>query len=916
MTLAANTNTNDDGDARRGERVVALLSGAAALVVYAVTVAPSIPLWDCGEFIACAYTLGVSHPPGAPLFTLIGRLFTLLPFGSTAVMVNWVSVLSSVATVALAAVLISRLVRRAISREGGGSALVGHLAGWAGAVSIAFSKTFWFNATEAEVYGLSALMMLAGVFLAIRWDDLRETDPAAATRRLVMAAYLAFLGTAVHMTVFLFALPVFLFVVISDRTLLRDWRFWVVTAGLSTFVVTIDIFIVALVVFIVATIGMAASSRSAARPRWTLLAALTVVAAVGYSSQAYIPIRSTQDPGIDENNPETWESWKSFLERKQYGQQSMFALMFSRRGSWGNQLGTHRRLGLFGFFREQFSPARTWAFPTALGIFGFVWGLMRVKRRTLLLLALTVLCTVGLVVYINMSDGMRGVILEVRDRDYIFSPGFLAFGLGIGLGVGALLAPVFRRRRDGSHSSHPAARGAGIAFAALLPLVPFVSNFAESDRSGDFVAYEFAHNLLASCRENAILFTNGDNDTFPLWCVQEVDSIRNDVRVVNLSLLQMDWYILQLKNRDNVPIALREGQITTIDTVISGQRMRIPREWYEDPLDPNSPVKLLVPWPTPEGRTMLVSHQMIRQIILANQWRYPVHFSITCGGLHREEDVLLLPLSNHVRREGLVINVVPDSTGPMDVDLTRTERLLFDEFLTGSLPEYWVDGTEAARGLLITYMTTAGIAAADAERRGDLRGSLRFLSWILPRYPGERRVARTILELTMSIGDTPESRAALEAVLRDQDAGAQAALLLADLDFASGDIESALSRRQGSSAIEDVIVSAAYLSRLGRGGEADDALADAQARHPDDQRVALLRAGVKAENGDVSGALDLLSAFVSDNADAREASFTLVKMLISTGRYDEARGQIARWLERHPSDSEFGALLSMRGGTR
>ena len=155
---------------------------------------------------------------------------------------------------------------------------------------------------------------------------------------------------------------------------------------------------------------------------------------------------------------------------------------------------------------------------------------------------------------------------DLRDRDYFFQSGFHAYAIWIGLGVAWLVQWV--RESFAEASSQRMATIATCGLLALQPALMLRTLWHTHDRSGNYIARDYAYNMLATLAPNSFIFTNGDNDTFPLWYIQQVEDFRKDVRIVNLSLLNTDWYIRQLRDEEpKVPIALDDR---TIDQLGAG----------------------------------------------------------------------------------------------------------------------------------------------------------------------------------------------------------------------------------------------------------------------------------------------------------------------------------------------------------
>ena len=702
--------------------------------IYLKTMAPTVSFWDCGEFIACSYILGIPHPPGSPLFVLIGRISTLFPFfDQIAARMNLVSVLTSALAVWLTYLVIVKLTGRWGKENMSLWIRLGRYVGAiAGSLFLAFSMTFWSNAVEAEVYGLSMFLMMLILYLALIWMDHRATPRG--DKLLILIAYLGLLSTGIHMTIFLVMPPVFLLIVLTDRRKLLDWRFWITGLVLALVIHSVVPFMIALGAWFLLTLLLTLSSNR--RNEWALFFFLTCAGVMGYSVQAFIPIRSSNTPAIDENNPSDWASFKGFLERKQYGQQSMISRMFHRRGTWKNQFGAKERMGFWGFFREQYMHRSLWFIPIFLGLFGVWEQIRRRKREGVVLLFLILACTVGLVLYMNFADGTQPdqmtretIRLEVRDRDYFFLPGFMFFALAMGLGAFGLVRHLGGLAERGRRLLQPALAMV-VAVLLVLPLLALKKNYHKNDRTDNWIPYDYAYNHLMSCDEDGMLITNGDNDTFPLWFLQNVEKIRQDVRVINLSLLNGYWYILQLKNVWNVPMDLKDEEIKGYPaTMPDGIVVPRPRVQFYDRIRKEK--RFLFPFFDQKAKKfMRVQDQMVEQILLANEWKYPFYFSRTTPSGSR------VGLDDHVVREGLAHRLVPEEQKDM-LDPERYKKNLLEVYQYRGLADMDIYKNETTVGLLMNY-SERFIELADyyqkVDRKDDAVAILERSVELIPDY--------------------------------------------------------------------------------------------------------------------------------------------------------------------------------------
>ncbi len=689
-----------------------------SFLIYLMTVQRTVSFWDCGEFIACSYILGIPHPPGAPLFVLLGRIFSILPTAADiGFRINLLSVASSAAASMFGYFVIVKLVRDWFGDNIDTLRRIGmHTGAVIGALLMSFSTTNWSSSVEAEVYGLSMLLITGLIWLTLRWAEVRGT--AEAPKYLVLIFFLAILSTSVHLTTYLIMPFLIMMMLILDEGLRRNWRFWVTCAVLIIPVSSLVKFIyIGGVWTIILLIDWSIAKN---RTKVNLPFAIMVAAGIAFSCQLFIIVRSAEKPAINENAPDTWKKFEDFLERKQYGQMSMVERMFTRRGSWENQFGTHPRMGFWGFFQDQYgvSGAKFVFTLFPLGLLGMFEVVLRRWKKGVPFFLMILAATIGLVIYMNFADGTRPFVipgdeanLEVRDRDYFWQPGFILFGLAIGIGVITLWEMVSNWTRK---KGMPQATYA-LLVLLVLPLNAIRASYFENDRSKNHIPYDYAYNLLISADSNAVVFTNGDNDTFPVWCLQEVYGIRKDVKIANLSLLNTDWYIKQLKNEMGVPISLTDAQI-----------------------------EALMPERLPDGSIRRIQDKMIDNIIGTNNWKTPIHFAVTVS----QENRLFRgqPIEDNLEMKGMMYRLKREKGRNM-VDLEATVDLYLNQFRYRGVADSSIYKDDNATRLTNNYAAGFLYAAEELRQRGDRANAMAMVEKAIEVVPGEWRSYIYLMQL-------------------------------------------------------------------------------------------------------------------------------------------------------------------------
>ncbi len=321
----------------------------AATIVYILTIEPTTSFWDCGEFITTAYKLQVGHPPGAPFFMLLGRMFTFfVPVAEVAYAMNVLSAMSSSFTILFLFWSIThfghKLAVKGAEVPDTGKIIAVMGSGIVGSLAYTFSDSFWFSAVEGEVYAMSSLFTAAVFWAILKWESL--SDGKGEMRWIILIAYLMGLSIGVHL-LNLLAIPAICFVFYFKRYpptlkgivttgIVSLLILGVIQSGIIPGLVSLagkfellfvndfglpfntGVLVYALLVISALAFGLYYTQKHQKPIINTALLSITMII-LGYSTFAVIVIRSAADPPLDENNPENVFTLLSYLNREQYG---------------------------------------------------------------------------------------------------------------------------------------------------------------------------------------------------------------------------------------------------------------------------------------------------------------------------------------------------------------------------------------------------------------------------------------------------------------------------------------------------------------------------------------------------------------------------------------------------------------------
>ncbi len=784
-------------------RIIAGIVFLISAVQYFMTVQPSVSFWDPGELSAAAYALEVPHPPGGPLFSLVGHIFYMLPFpGNIGFRMNAVSVLSATFTVLFLYLIAVRLIRiyKGAEPQNSLDAYGTYIAAAIGALSFSFCDTPWFNAAESNYFAASTVLFSAIFWLILVWYEKSE-DPGS-WKYVLVIAYLVGLSTGVHLMSVLAFFTVVMLIALKrnvtddaqckksawlflghaviilaigimmangqtsnqpptpDEFKSYDTDFVVISAIVSavyigifrkkifnrnSFYLPLAIAAVALVsvypgiikklpsfllliaddssstgvmvvLFLLVALAYAAYWSNKKKK---IILAVTMMAAVliiiGFTTYSMTIIRAGHHPPMNENNPNSFSRLVSYLNREQYGDFPMFKRRWStdpqHQTTWSNYSSDldfflryqmnhmfNRYIGWNFIGRSSFiqdagvDVKQLFGIPFLVGICGLWFHFRKDWKMASVVLTLFMFMGYLTAFYQNQQEW------QPRDRDYFYGGAYFVFAIWIALGVRGFI-DIVQQRITEPGKAMPFVAGILAITVILIPGRMLQTNYFTHDRSKNWLPWDYSYNLLQSCRPNSVLFTNGDNDTFPLWYLQDVEGIRRDIRIVNLSLVNTEWYIKQLKHE--APYGTPPVKISLSDDIID----RIsPMRWDAQKITLAVPPDTLRAYNVTDTAvlksgaitfTMVptlhvgdvggirVQDAIVREIVLNNAWKRPIYFANTCG------DNTKIGLSDYIREEGYAGRLIPlkKSSNPnvhYFVDEALMERNLLAEHATVS----------------------------------------------------------------------------------------------------------------------------------------------------------------------------------------------------------------------------------------
>jgi len=689
--------------------LLATIVSVGILALYVTTIAPTTQFWDTSEYIAAAKVLGIPHPPGNPLFVVMANVWGQIPLVEHyALRINLFSAVCSAVASGFLVLVAERLLRDIVTNR-----LARYAAVVAGIIVGATSFTVWNQSVVNEkVYTLSLLAIAVILWLAILWAD---REPGSKRDSLLITILYLLALTSTNHTMSLLVAPAIMVLVaatlLMEKADTGEWSKWLVFCAIGVMLVflpgvlnkggTQPLRYVFAVVAIGGPIVWAIYTRQMA---FALLALF--VAVIGLSLYAVLPIRAAHFPPINEGEPTTWHALLAVLDREQYQK----GPLLPRQADIVWQYINYFQYFSWQFGKDWEGARRGFAVLFgAIGLFGGFWHWRKDPKRAAAITTLMITVTLLLVFYLDFKFGYsvrpgEDLLREVRERDYFFVASFLLWGVLVAFGFAAILewgADYFKERFSQN------ARWFATAPVLIVCFIPLMGNWESASRRGETLPRDVAWDIIQSVEPYGILITAGDNDTFPFWYIQEVEGVRRDVLVANLSLMNTEWHIRQIKRRavipfdtaDALPIYRDQSWPVPEGSALSpsyGQLDSLPPYYRlgEGQVFQSHGIRATLP--SVLQRADIVTLQLIQD----NLGERPIYLSRTTGGYGEQ-----MGLTSYLLGQGLVSRIMPQPIERNDsvirvstlgwVDMKRTATLLLDYYHAESVARHrslgWID---------------------------------------------------------------------------------------------------------------------------------------------------------------------------------------------------------------------------------
>lgn len=439
-----------------------------------------------------------------------------------------------------------------------------------------------------------------------------------------------------------------------------------------------------------------------------LILKCALFAILGSTTVAMIIIRANQEPPINMNSPKTMSELNSYINREQYGDFPTFARRFANEPHqlkiytdyssdldflWSYQMNHMFNRYLFWNYVGRTSSYQDsgidwtdmWGIPFFIGLFGLYYHFRKDWKMASVFIAMFIFLGYLTAFYQNQQEP------QPRERDYFYVGAFFVYSLWIALGMRGIIELLQEKFKEKTFLKPIMI---GILFLGVIgvPLNMAHANWFEHNRSRNYVPWDYAYNLLQSVEPNAVLFTNGDNDTFPLWFLQNVEGVRRDVRVACLSLVNTPWYVKQLK--DTSPFGSQKVEMSLTNEEIDQMGLQ---RWDPTELSMDVPSDVMKEWNITDSATVkdgkikwtmqntgqsgdikfIRGQDLIAlDIIMQAKWKRPIYFAVTCSEDSR------LNLDDYLRMEGMAMRLVPkknDDKRIEYIDEPTLRKQLLDE---------------------------------------------------------------------------------------------------------------------------------------------------------------------------------------------------------------------------------------------